>query len=166
MATARIPLNPEDASVLAALLRERVIALGVLVDGAPHVGLLPFAVGKDAAALLVHASGLARHTRGLGKGAPFSALVHASDAPGADPLQIPRVTLQGEVEPLEPGTPEHEDARARYLVRFPESAQTFELPDFGLYALRIGEGRLVVGFARARNVSIGDLLAVSRARPA
>jgi putative heme iron utilization protein len=158
-------VNPEEATLLRDLLeRQRLLALGVLVDGEPYVGLLPFAAAADFSALFVHASRLARHAKGLGEGARFSALLHAPDGPGADPLQIPRVSLQGEVRPLAEGTPEHEDARGRYLARFPGSAGTFELGDFGLYALRIREGRLVAGFARARNVSPGDLLEVSRLR--
>jgi hypothetical protein len=147
-------------SALADLLSQRVLALGVLVDGAPYVGLLPFATTADATALLVHASSLARHSRGLAPGAPFSALLHSPDLPGADPLQVARVTFVGVVEPLAAGTPAHADARARYLARFPGSAQTFALPDFTLHALRIRSGRLVEGFARARDVSPEDLRAV------
>ncbi len=150
-------MNAEDQKLLRDLLDGcRVLSLGVLVDGAPYVGLLPFATTADRQALVVHASGLARHTRGLGDGAPYSALVHLPDA-GGDPLQLGRVTFSGEVRRLEDGTPEHAAARERYLARFPDSAQTFELGDFHLYALRVREGRLVAGFARARNVSPGDL---------
>ncbi len=158
-------MSSEDAALLRDLLeRRRLLALGVLVDGEPYVGLLPFAVAAGYSALVVHASRLARHTRGLGEGARFSALVHAPDGPDSDPLQIPRVSFQGEVRPLGEGTPEHEEARRRYLARFPDSAGTFDLGDFGLYALRIREGRLVGGFARARNVSPEDLLEASRTR--
>jgi hypothetical protein len=158
-------VSPEDAGLLRDLLeRQRLLALGVLVDGEPYVGLLPFAVAGDYSALVVHASRLARHTRGLGAGAPFSSLLHLPDAPDRDPLQVPRVSLQGEVRPLAAGTPESVDARDRYLARFPGSAGTFDLDDFGLYALRIREGRLVAGFARARNVSLGDLLEALRTR--
>ena len=150
-------MNTEDQQLLRDLLdRCRVLSLGVLVDGAPYVGLLPFATTADRHSLLVHASGLARHTRGLGDGAPYSALIHLPDAEG-DPLQIGRVTFSGEVRRLQERTPEHDAARDRFLARFPDSAQTFELGDFGLYALRMREGRLVAGFARARNVSPGDL---------
>jgi putative heme iron utilization protein len=149
-------VNAADTALLRELLEvPRVAALGVLVDGAPYVGLVPFAVAAGRQALLVHASRLARHTRGLVAGAPFSALVHAPEAPGADPLQLPRVTFLGAVAPL--AGAEEEDARARYLARFPAAEQTFVLPDFALYALRIREGRLVAGFARARDVSPGDL---------
>lgn len=142
------------------LERPRVLALGVLVDGVPYVGLLPFALSDDRQTLLVHASSLARHTRGLSEGAPFSALLHGDEATAPDPLQIPRVTFSGEVQTLGGGTAEAEAAKARYLARFPESAPTFELPDFSLYALRIREGRFVAGFASARDVSPRDLAAL------
>ena len=152
-------MRPEDAALLRDLLAvSRVAALGVLVEGAPYVGLVPFAAAADRQALLVHASRLARHARGLVAGAPFSALLHAPDAPGADPLQLPRVTFLGAVVPLVPGS--DDDARGRYLTRFPGAEQTFALPDFALYALRIREGRLVAGFARARDVSTADLAAL------
>jgi len=151
-------MNPEDRALLRELLETpRVLALGVLLDGVPYVGLLPFALAPDHRSLLVHASGLARHTRGLGDGAPWSALIHRAETDSPDPLQVPRVTFQGTVQRLEPGTPEHDTGRAVYERRFPDSAQTFELADFGLYALRIASGRFVAGFARARDVSPGDL---------
>ncbi|GEJ59281.1 pyridoxamine 5'-phosphate oxidase [Anaeromyxobacter diazotrophicus] len=155
-------MNSDDASLLRQLLDQRVLSLGVLVDGAPYVGLLPFALSGDLQALLVHASGLARHTRGLGDGAPWSALLHLPDDPAGDPLQVGRVTLSGEVRRLAEGTPEHEAAKARFLARFPDAARTFELADFGLYALRVRAGRLVAGFARARDVSPGDLASLGR----
>jgi putative heme iron utilization protein len=147
----------EDKRLLLALLERRVTAMGVLVDGVPYVGLLPFAPSHDRRSLYVHASGLARHARGLGDGMPFSALVHEPEDTAPDSLQVPRATFQGTVERLDPTSVEHAAARAAYLERFPEGATTFELADFGLYALRIAEGRLVAGFARARNVSPGDL---------
>jgi heme oxygenase (biliverdin-IX-beta and delta-forming) len=153
-------MHSDDAALLRRLLDQRVLSLGVLVDGAPYVGLLPFAATDDRQALLVHASGLARHTKGLVGGAPWSALVHLPDDPAGDPLQVGRVTFSGEVQPLAEGTREHAEGRARFLSRFPDSAQTFELPDFGLYALRIRTARLVAGFARARDVSPADLAAL------
>jgi len=151
-------MDAADADVLRALIAEqRVLSLGVLVDEAPYVGLVPFALAADRCALYIHTSALARHSRGLMAGAPFSALVHAPDDPGGDPLQVPRLTLNGTVRPLGDDAPEHQMARATYLARFPESEPTFALGDFGLHALEVSGGRLVVGFARARNVSRQDL---------
>lgn len=151
-------MTPEQSRQLHLLLQEaRTLSLAVLVDGAPHVGLLPFARSADGCALLVHASRLARHSRGLGAGAAFSALVHAADDGTGDPLQVARVTLDGHVEPLQRGTPAYVEARAAYLERLPSSAVTFELGDFTLYALRVEGGRLVLGFAQALDVAPEDL---------
>ena len=51
-------MKAEDRLVLRRLLTEvRVLSLGVLVDGTPYVGLVPFAVGTNRGSALVHASG-------------------------------------------------------------------------------------------------------------
>lgn len=143
-------MKSEDLDVVRGLLcRVRVLSLGVTVDAEPHVGLLPFVVVPDFGSVLVHASRLARHTRGLLPGAPFSALIHGPDEPDADPLQVPRLTVAGTVQPLARDDRGWEDARRLYLDRFPGSAQTFSLGDFGLYRLQLESGRLVAGFARA-----------------
>ena len=44
---------------------QRVLSLAVLVDGAPCAGLLPFAALPERNGVLIHASRLARHSRGL-----------------------------------------------------------------------------------------------------
>lgn len=162
-------MNAEETRLVHDLLTtQRQLALGVLVDGAPWVGLVPFALAPDGGAAWVHVSRLARHTAGLAAGAPCSALLHGPDAPGGDPLQVPRLTLSAVADPLDPAAQaaEHAAARAAYLARFPGSAPTFALPDFRLVALRLAGGRLVAGFARARDLSPGDLSAAARALPA
>jgi putative heme iron utilization protein len=147
-------VNAENDALLRELLTgQRVLALGVLVEGEPYVGLLPFALKPDFSCAVVHASKLARHTAGLVTGAQFAALIHQTDRGDADPLQVARVTLQGTVRQLERGTPAWEEGRRLYLRRFPTSEQTFSLGDFELYELRLLRGRLVGGFARAASVS-------------
>jgi putative heme iron utilization protein len=141
--------------VLGRLLNERrVLSLAVTVDGAPVIGLLPFALSRDARALVVHASRLARHTKGLVAGAPFDVLVHEPDAERADPLQLARVTLRGQVEMLEEGTTMHADARRAYLAKFPAAEPITALGDFAFFRLAIAAGRLVTGFASASNVTL------------
>jgi hypothetical protein len=147
-------MKPEEKQLLLDLLNgQRILALSVLTDGAPYTGLLPFAAMPDYTAVLIHASRLARHSQGLQPGAPYSAMIHVPDRPDVDPLQIPRVMLQGRVSPLDRGSEAHRAARDIYLARFPSSAQTFVLGDFILYALGIEDGRLVIGFARTVNLS-------------
>lgn len=131
---------------------ERVLTLAVIVDGEPVAALLPYAVSADGTALLVQASGLARHNRGLADGATAGLVVHVPATPDRDPLQIPRLTVEATVRHLPRGTDAHTDAAHRLTSRFPAATVTLALPDFELFALVLGRGRYVEGFARALNV--------------
>ena len=151
-------MNDESRRRLNQLLSsQRVLSLSVLIDGLPHIGLLPYALSPGFQGALVHASKLARHSRGLQPGAPFSLLVHAPDQPDSDPLQVPRVTLNGEVRVVDRGAAEYPTLRDAYLRRLPEAEVTFGLGDFTLYELQFREGRYVEGFAAAVNVTNEDL---------
>lgn len=134
------------------LQRARVLSLAVVVDGDPEAALLPFARSEDCGAIYVQASGLARHARGLQSGARVGVLVHANDTPGADPMQLSRLSVQATVAVLDKASSEFASAGARFVARFPGAAMTLELGDFNLYELRLGRGRYVEGFARAFNV--------------
>ena len=147
-------MKPHEEQLLRDLLtQQRVLALSVLIDGAPYVGMLPYAIRPDLSALLVHASDLARHTRGLRDGAPYAALIQTPDEPGADPLRLPRVSLEGTVSKLEKSGGEYPEARALYLGKFPSSARVFVLGDFNLYQLAVEKGRFVAGFGSAHTIS-------------
>lgn len=154
-------MTPEDETLLRMLLTHtRTLALGVLVDDSPYVSLLPFALSPDRAALLVHASTLARHSQGLQIDAPFSALIAQPDNPEADPLQLARVTLQGEIARLDRGHADYAPARAAYIAKFPTSAPTFAMSDFHLYALSLDKARYVAGFARTYNLTADRIRAI------
>ncbi len=154
-----------DAAVLAAIRHlldtERILTLAVNVDGVPVAALLPYAVGADGGSLLVHASGLARHTRGLVDGAPVGVAVHEPATPDRDAMQIPRLTVEATVRVLARDSADGADAAARLVARFPAAATTLALPDFVIVALELGRGRYVEGFARAVNVS-RDTFAAAR----
>jgi hypothetical protein len=150
-------MEPLERDLLRALLtRERLLSLGVLVDGKPVVGVMPFLALPDGRSLLVHASRLARHSQGLQAGAPFGAAVQVPDDPDRDPLRVPRFTFEGRVEALSNGG-EAEAARKAWLSRFASAAMTVELGDFTFWRLRIEGGRLVVGFGRALNIGPSQL---------
>lgn len=147
-------MRQEERDILTGLLRDRrILALGVVVDGEPYVGLLPFVADPDLRSLLIHASGLARHSRGLTSGARCSLMIHAGESAIADPLQVPRATINASVEVLDRSDPAYPAAREHFINRFPTAEPTFSLGDFTLYRLRFGSGRLVGGFARAVNLS-------------
>lgn len=130
----------------------RVLSLGVVVDGEPEVGLLPYALSEDRGSLYVQASGLARHSRGLQPGAPVSVLIHESDAPDRDPMQLTRLSVQASVGVVHRDTVAFAAAAARFIARFPAAETTLQLGDFTLYELTLGRGRYVEGFARAYHV--------------
>lgn len=147
----------QRAKVLALLDSTRVLAVAVLADQQPHAGLLPFVVAPDYDGVVVHASRLARHTQGLQPGATVGLVIHRPDQPSADPMQLERLTLSATVERLPRETEAYEEARRRYLERFPTSEPTFGLADFSLYRLRFGQGRYIGGFAGAVTVRAEDL---------
>jgi putative heme iron utilization protein len=156
-----MPMRPDQLDALRALLRERrVLSLAVMAEGEPIVGLLPFACSRDGRALIVHASKLARHTRGLVADAPFDALIHDLDVAEADPMQIRRVTLRGRVQ-----ITEDPESRATFLARFPAAEPITHLGDFSFFRLEIASGRLVTGFGGAVNVTQDSLDALSGATP-
>ena len=147
-------MTPEDRSRLKGLLAgQRLLALGVVVDREAVVGLLPYAPAPDFTALVVQASRLAPHAEGLKAGARWSGVVHEPDSPDADPLQIARLVLEGEVDPLSGSDSRFEAAARAYLSRFPGAARTLSLPDFKLYRLQLDGGRMILGFGRALNLS-------------
>jgi hypothetical protein len=147
-------MEKEELSLVKKLLTEsRVLSLGVLVDGKPHVGLLPFVAAMDCRSALIHASQLARHSRGLQPGSPFSALIHACDHQKNDALQVPRISISGTVQLVAQADADFEASRQAFIDRFPSSEQTFHLGDFNLYRLHFEWGRLVSGFARAITLS-------------
>jgi len=151
-------VTPEDRSRLVDLLtRQRLLALAVVVDGAPVVGLTPFAYDRERAALYVQASRLARHSQGLKPGAAWSGLIHEPDSAQADPLQVPRLLLEGRVEPLAGDQADFAAAARIFLSRHPGAAITLALPDFGLFRLPPDGGRLVLGFGAALNISRSHL---------
>jgi heme oxygenase (biliverdin-IX-beta and delta-forming) len=137
----------------ALLEEERILALAVQVDGRPHLGMLPYVVTADFDAVIVHASALAKHTRGLVNGAPVSMVIHRPDRPDADPLQLARVSVDAVVEGLEKDTPAYVHAMQCYVARFPTSEATFTMPDFNLYRLNFVSGRWVGGFGDALRLS-------------
>ena len=160
-------MRSEELDLLHDLLTgQSMLSLGVLVDGKPYVGLLPFVTRPDFGALVIHASSLARHTRGLTPEAPFGALIHAADRPGVDPLQLPRLSLQGAVRRIPREEAEWAAARDVYIDKYPSSRSIFQLGDFHLYELLIESGRLIAGFGSIHTLNRRTLAEAARATTA
>ena len=156
-------MDPDVISRLRDLLSStRVLSLAVVVEGEAEAALLPFVARDDFAALYVQASGLARHSRGLMADARVGVLVHASDTPDADPMQLPRLTVQAAVSIVPRETARFTAAADVFAGRFPAARMTLALEDFTLYELTLGRGRYVEGFARAFNVGPQTFAELSR----
>ncbi|MBP9945789.1 MAG: hypothetical protein KBH14_05290, partial [Vicinamibacteria bacterium] len=142
-------MSPDDLRTLRELLRrQRLLSLGVVVDGLPVVGLLPFLAAPTFASLVVHASRLAPHTGGLGDDRPWSGVIAEPDAADRDALQTPRVILHGASRAIE--DPQVlARIRSVWRDRYPSAAMTLDLGDFTFFSLDIDGGRLIAGFARA-----------------
>jgi putative heme iron utilization protein len=141
------------------LTEQRVLSLALSIppDGHAYAGLLPFIVDSERVALLVRASKLARHSRGLIAGARVCVLIHEKDDATKDPLQLKRVTFECTVEPLARDTPEWIAARDRYVERFPSAELTVGLTDFQMYRLVPDSGMYVAGFGRAIALPAHDI---------
>lgn len=151
-------MDAADARTLRRLLDTRpVAALGTLHRGEPAVSMVPFVLPPGEARLFIHVSTLAPHTRDMQEHPRVSLLV--MDEPDADtsPQARRRVALQADAASLPRQGAQYEAARAAYLDRFPDAAQTFELGDFSIVALRPVAARLVAGFGRAYSL-VGDAL--------
>jgi putative heme iron utilization protein len=149
---------------LVCLLRERpVAALACLDDdGAPALSMVPFAVDAApdgaAAALILHVSALAAHTRQMARDARVSLLVVDQDGAAEMPQALQRAAIQATAAFVEPGGEAHARCEALYLARHPQAELMTQLPDFRFVRLAPTALRHVAGFGAARTVD-GELLA-------
>ena len=124
-------------------------------DGWPYASLVLAALDHDASPLLL-LSDLAEHSKNLKRDARASLLFDGT-AGRDDPLTGARVTVLGEVKPVD-------DARllARFTERHPSAAGYAGFADFHLYRLDIARAHLVAGFGRIHAIP-GDALRVPAA---
>jgi heme iron utilization protein len=147
-------MNPIHAQTLRDLLQtQQVAALGTLHRGQPYVSMVPFALLPGGAAVIIHVSQLAAHTKDMLASPQVSLLVIALTTPAVIAQELARITVQGKAVQLAGGTPEHAAAKAAYLTRFPQSEMMFGFSDFSLFKIVPGSIRFVGGFAQATTIS-------------
>ncbi len=144
------------------VLSGRWAALATLEDGAPAVSMVAYAPFGDLSRLLLHLSGLARHTKNLLDDPRASLAISLPDNGSGDPQELARVSLRGEAMPLDESTDEWATARELYVGRFPASEMRFELPDFFLFEFRPEQVMYVGGFGRALRLTADQLRTASR----
>ena len=147
-------MDPDLSQRVRTLIQgQQVAALGTLHEGEPYVSMVPYALLPQGAGFVIHVSALAAHTRDMVASPQVSLMVTAAPSAGVPPQALARITVQGEAVRIPAEAPIHEVARRLYLERFPQSAQTFELGDFAIFAIRPRQARYVGGFAQAKTIT-------------
>lgn len=119
--------------------------------GYPYGSFVTYAMDEADPVFLI--SALAEHTRNL-KGDPRASLLVAETGE-ADPLANGRVTLVGEVRPLDAGA-ERDAARQSYLATHPNAAYYVDYGDFGFWRLEVASIRYIGGYGRMSWVDLAD----------
>jgi putative heme iron utilization protein len=130
--------------------RATTAALATLAEGWAYPSLVQVATDAAGRPLLL-LSDLAEHTRNV-KSDDRVGLLFDATAGLAEPLTGARLSLLGRARV----TAAPED-RARYLARFPASAQFADFKDFRLYRVEPERAHLVAGFGRIHWVVADDL---------
>ena len=156
----KAPVDPRAAHAEAVanakrLMRlSRTAALATLdpATGAPLTTLVGVAADFDGAPLFLM-SRLARHTRHLAAD-PRASLLLTEEPERDDPLNHPRVTLNGPIErAADPRV------RRRYLQRNPKAKLYADFADFAFFRLTIESVHFNGGFGRADPLTPADILA-------
>jgi putative heme iron utilization protein len=140
-----------DAKRLMRLARTGALATLEAAGGAPLTTLVGVASDFDGAPLFLMST-LSRHTRNVLHDPRASLLLTRRHERG-DPLNHPRVTLSGRIEP---GPPPR--AKVRYLQRNPKAGLYAGFADFALYQLRIENVHFNGGFGRAAPLTPAEVL--------
>lgn len=138
------------AAIIALLEQVRTGFLATTAEHGPETSMAPFALFDGS--LLLHLSGLARHSKNLLRSPRAGLMICTPEVAGESVLALPRLSLQGEVAAV----PEErlESARASYLYHIPDAEPLFDFPDFRLCMLRPGQVYWVGGFGSAREITL------------
>jgi heme iron utilization protein len=156
---AKAPADPKaaheeavaDAKRLMRLSRTAALATLDPDTRAPLTTLVGVASDFDGAPLFL-ISTLARHTKHLARD-PRASLLLTGDRGRGDPLNRPRITLNGRIERIaEPR------ARSRYLQRNPKAKLYADFADFAFFRLVIESVHFNGGFGRADPLAPTDIL--------
>ena len=140
-----------DAKRLMRLARTGALATLDASGGAPLATLVGVASDFDGAPLFLMST-LSRHTKNLAHDPRASLLLTVRHERG-DPLNHPRVTLNGRVERC--AAPR---VKARYLKRNPKAGLYAGFADFALFTLRIEDVHFNGGFGRAAPLTPAEVL--------
>ena len=150
-------MESDPINLRALVESQEIAALGTLHEGEPFVSMVPFALMPEGGGFIIHVSALASHTKDMLASPAVSLMILAGEDANVPAQARARVTIQGDAVRIPQDAPIHAVAQRIYLERFPQSAQTFGLGDFALFAIRPKRARYVGGFAQAKTVTAETL---------
>lgn len=149
-----------DSVISNLLCGQRIAALATVDDdGLPHASLVPFALLRGHASLLIHVSALAPHFGYLKRQLQAAVLISKPETAGEEVHALPRVSIHANVEFIDRQSPDYVLARNAYVQRFPEAGFMTELQDFAFVKIKPLSGRVVAGFGAARKLDQASLQA-------
>ncbi len=134
------------------LMRRQVGFLSTSGSGGPETSMAPFALFQGD--ILLHLSGLARHTKNLERSSIAGFMICDSERESESPLSMMRVSLQGDVLPVDDA--ELALAKEAYLRAVPDAGPLFDFADFKLFKLSVTAIYWVGGFGSARELSLSQ----------
>ena len=143
------------------LQRNRIGFLSTSGGHGPEVSMAPFALFEGD--LLLHLSGLARHTKNLELSSAAGFMICAPEADGESILSLARVSLQGDLRPVSDQS--LEAAKAAYLKAVAEAEPLFDFADFRLFRFSVTEIYWIGGFGSARALTLPQWRGVLSGRP-
>lgn len=147
-----------DHELLAILQTQRVAALATLQsNGTPYVSLTPYALDGAGGRVILQVSSMAPHAQHMREDPRVSLLMISPQGSGQPGATLPRITLEGHAEFLQPGSTPWQSARAVFLQRFPDSGPINDLLDFDVVALTLRTAVQTADFGASRSVSAESL---------
>src|SRR5436305_6907439 len=154
----RPPADFDPKALAKSLLRAtRAGTLGTLDrnTGHPFASLVNVATDVDGSPVVL-TSRLSTHTANLETDGRASVLLAESGK--GDPLAHPRLTVLGGFARIERESSEEARVRRRFLARHPKSELYAGFGDFAFWRMTVASAHLNGGFARAADLTAGDVL--------
>lgn len=125
-------------------------------EGVPNASYAPF-VMDTAKNIYIFVSGLSVHTQNLAKNPQISVLFIEDEEKSPDIFARPRLSFNCQAIFMERETAEWIEISDRFEEQFGEIIQTLRsLPDFRIVKLIPRDGRFVLGFGQAYQISRGE----------
>lgn len=143
--------------ILKVITGSQTLTLATLGHDGPEASMATFSLLGST--ILLHLSDLARHTKNIHAQPNIGLLISAKPSPSDSPLNLPRLSLQGNIHPVD--MQHYTSAKSAYLAAIPEAEPLFTFSDFTLYAMHPSRIFWVGGFGNTRKITTAQWAAIT-----